>query len=655
MLADEDTRVLHAGNGTRGPFSLAVDGEPISYADPTHIRVTRFDADGVATPQIDGTHYQLSATSALPDLNDPQRTVVAATLTLKVSQAVLAADERLLIERVAPPEQSLSLRHASGFSSRAFEQALDAIVRVAQQLASGARRVVTINRLDPDGSLELPLAAERASGLFAFDEAGAPSVLAVEDFMGPQGPQGEVGPQGATGPQGPQGETGPTGATGATGPTGATGATGATGPAGPTGATGDTGPAGADGATWLDGAGAPGSGVGDVGDFYLDVETGDVYRKAGGGWLQDGNIRGPAGSGSGDMLAANNLSDLDDVSVARNNLSVYSISETDAEIAAAVAAIVDTSPSTLDTLNELAAALGDDPNFATTITTALAGKQASNANLTAWASYAPATAATGSTGVVRASNGDVSVRDLYASRGTAAGAVYLGDQSGGARYLHYDGSKYILPSAALTVNGSDVLRSVDIGVNVVAYSANLNAWSAIAPAAKQDASSNLTTYAGIAPTANAQTLLGHSFSQMRTDLSLGSVATMNETTAAEYWANTADRVVTTDSAWSAASPVTITYGASLTLDFATFVNAKITLTGNITFNNPSNVKPGQSGVIEVIQDATGSRTATWGTNYVFAGGTDLVLSTAVNARDLVAYQVLADSKIFVSIVKDVKN
>ena len=40
-----------------------------------------------------------------------------------------------------------------------------------------------------------------------------------------------------------------------------------------------------------------------------------------------------------------------------------------------VAALVDASPSTLDTLNELAAALGDDPNFATTVTTALAGKE----------------------------------------------------------------------------------------------------------------------------------------------------------------------------------------------------------------------------------------------------------------------------------------
>lgn len=46
----------------------------------------------------------------------------------------------------------------------------------------------------------------------------------------------------------------------------------------------------------------------------------------------------------------------------------------DAAITAAIDALVDASPGTLDTLNELAAALGDDPNFATTVTNALATK-----------------------------------------------------------------------------------------------------------------------------------------------------------------------------------------------------------------------------------------------------------------------------------------
>lgn len=47
---------------------------------------------------------------------------------------------------------------------------------------------------------------------------------------------------------------------------------------------------------------------------------------------------------------------------------------TSKEVDAKIAALVDSAPDTLDTLNELAAALGDDPNFATTITSQIASK-----------------------------------------------------------------------------------------------------------------------------------------------------------------------------------------------------------------------------------------------------------------------------------------
>ena len=49
--------------------------------------------------------------------------------------------------------------------------------------------------------------------------------------------------------------------------------------------------------------------------------------------------------------------------------------QTEAQVAAKVASLVDSAPETLDTLNELAAALGDDPNFATTVTNQIASKQ----------------------------------------------------------------------------------------------------------------------------------------------------------------------------------------------------------------------------------------------------------------------------------------
>ena len=111
---------------------------------------------------------------------------------------------------------------------------------------------------------------------------------------------------------GAQGPTGPEGPQGIQGETGATGSTGATGAEGPKGDTGDTGPA-----------------------------------------------------GTTDYEELDNLPDL----------SVYA-TQTYADSAAttAVAAAIDSAPATLNTLNELAAAINDDASFASTVTTALGTK-----------------------------------------------------------------------------------------------------------------------------------------------------------------------------------------------------------------------------------------------------------------------------------------
>jgi hypothetical protein len=65
---------------------------------------------------------------------------------------------------------------------------------------------------------------------------------------------------------------------------------------------------------------------------------------------------------------------IDDTATATT--TVWSSSKTNTAIGAAVAAVVDAAPAALDTLNELAAALGDDANYASTITTALSAKAA---------------------------------------------------------------------------------------------------------------------------------------------------------------------------------------------------------------------------------------------------------------------------------------
>ncbi|EOC8580464.1 tail fiber domain-containing protein [Salmonella enterica subsp. enterica serovar Livingstone] len=63
---------------------------------------------------------------------------------------------------------------------------------------------------------------------------------------------------------------------------------------------------------------------------------------------------------------------------------------TTAWVRQAIAELVDSSPETLDTLSEIAAALGNDPNFATTMTNQLAGKQPLSPLLTAIAAVTTA-------------------------------------------------------------------------------------------------------------------------------------------------------------------------------------------------------------------------------------------------------------------------
>ena len=84
---------------------------------------------------------------------------------------------------------------------------------------------------------------------------------------------------------------------------------------------------------------------------------------------------------------------------------------------------------------------------------------------------------------------------------------------------------------------------------------------------------------------------------------------------------------------------------SVTLDFATNQNFVLTLTGNVTLANPTTEAVGQSGFIVFIQDSTGSRTVSLGTDYETVGGSGLTLSTTASTTDVVPYIVVASSRI----------
>lgn len=84
---------------------------------------------------------------------------------------------------------------------------------------------------------------------------------------------------------------------------------------------------------------------------------------------------------------------------------------------------------------------------------------------------------------------------------------------------------------------------------------------------------------------------------------------------------------------------TLTDGSTITPDMSDSNNFTVTLGGNRTLANPSNLTAGQSGSIFIVQDATGGRTLAYGTQYDFIGGTAPTLSTGANAVDRIDYVV----------------
>ena len=90
---------------------------------------------------------------------------------------------------------------------------------------------------------------------------------------------------------------------------------------------------------------------------------------------------------------------------------------------------------------------------------------------------------------------------------------------------------------------------------------------------------------------------------------------------------------------------------SVTLDFQANQNFILTLTGNLTLANPSTEQTGQSGIIVFIQDGTGSRTLSLGTDYETAAAGGITLSTAADAVDIVPYFVQSAGNILLGAVQ----
>jgi len=109
-----------------------------------------------------------------------------------------------------------------------------------------------------------------------------------------------------------------------------------------------------------------------------------------------------------------------------------------------------------------------------------------------------------------------------------------------------------------------------------------------------------------------------------------------------------DALLGTAQTWTAGQRgeiTALTSATTVTIDMANSNNFSCTMAHNITFANPSNDTAGQCGSIFLTQDGTGSRTASWGTDWDFAGGTAPTLTTTASAVDRIDYVILDASNI----------
>lgn len=138
------------------------------------------------------------------------------------------------------------------------------------------------------------------------------------------------------------------------------------------------------------------------------------------------------------------------------------------------------------------------------------------------------------------------------------------------------------------------------------------------------------------------------------DLSANRTIDVAAATAAEYRVGTATKAVSVQNAWSAMAEVALTDAGTIAWDLSTGIDFTVTLAGNRVLGNPTNVTVGKKGRLRVVQDGAGSKTLSYSANYEFAGGTAPVLSTAANAQDVLYYDVIATTRMLLSILKDVK-
>jgi hypothetical protein len=94
----------------------------------------------------------------------------------------------------------------------------------------------------------------------------------------------------------------------------------------------------------------------------------------------------------------------------------------------------------------------------------------------------------------------------------------------------------------------------------------------------------------------------------------------------------------------------LTDAATIAINFADSNHFSVTLGGNRTLGNPTNLTAGQSGCIWITQDGSGSRVLSYSSYWDFTGGTAPTLTTTANARDCLVYAVQSATQITAQLI-----
>lgn len=102
------------------------------------------------------------------------------------------------------------------------------------------------------------------------------------------------------------------------------------------------------------------------------------------------------------------------------------------------------------------------------------------------------------------------------------------------------------------------------------------------------------------------------------------------------------------------TPFILTDAASIAINFAAGIDFVVTLTGNRVLEAPTNVNPGQSGIITINQNVSGTKLLTYNAAWKFPGGTAPTLSTSVSSVDILSYYARTATFIVAQLAADFK-